>query len=54
MSQNHSRAAPAINPTKKSSLFEVPFSHLRQTGDKYADWKWLSAVTGADRGWGAA
>jgi hypothetical protein len=25
MSQNHRRAAPAIDPTKKSSLFEVPF-----------------------------
>src|SRR5580700_1866444 len=24
MSQNHRPAAPAINPTKKSSLFEVP------------------------------
>jgi hypothetical protein len=24
MSQNHRRAAPAIDPTKKSSLFEVP------------------------------
>ena len=25
MSQNHRPAAPAIDPTKKSSLFEVPF-----------------------------
>jgi small-conductance mechanosensitive channel len=25
MSQNHHRAAPPINPTKKSSLFEVPY-----------------------------
>jgi integrase len=24
------------------------YTHLRQTGDKYADWKWLSVVTGAD------
>lgn len=22
------------------------YTHLRQTGDKYTDWKWLSAVTG--------
>jgi hypothetical protein len=27
MSQNHRPAAPAIDLTKKSSLFEVPFSH---------------------------
>jgi hypothetical protein len=27
MSQNHRPAAPAINPTKKSSLFEVPLIH---------------------------
>jgi hypothetical protein len=26
MSQNHRSAAPAIDPTKKSSLFEVPQS----------------------------
>jgi hypothetical protein len=26
MSQNHRPAAPAIDPTKKSSLFEVPLS----------------------------
>jgi len=26
MSQNHGRDAPAINSTKKSSLFEVPYS----------------------------
>jgi len=25
MSQNHRRDAPAINPTKNSSLFEVPY-----------------------------
>jgi hypothetical protein len=25
MSQNHRRDPPAINPTKNSSLFEVPF-----------------------------
>jgi hypothetical protein len=25
------------------------YTHLRQTGDKYADWKWLSVVTSADR-----
>jgi hypothetical protein len=29
MSQNHSRAAPAIDPTKKSSLFEVPLIKRR-------------------------
>src|SRR5216683_2451570 len=28
------------------------YTHLRQTGDKYADWKWLSFVTGGDRGSG--
>src|SRR5450759_1767978 len=28
MSQNHHRAAPAIDPTKNSSLFEVPFRAL--------------------------
>jgi hypothetical protein len=28
MSQNHRRAAPAIDPTKNSSLFEVPISPL--------------------------
>jgi hypothetical protein len=27
MSQNHRPAAPAIDPTKKSSLFEVPLSN---------------------------
>jgi hypothetical protein len=27
MSQNHRRAAPVIDPTKKSSLFEVPCIH---------------------------
>jgi hypothetical protein len=26
MRQNHRRAAPPINPTKKLSLFEVPFN----------------------------
>jgi integrase len=26
------------------------YTHLRQTGDKYADWKWLSVVIGANRG----
>jgi hypothetical protein len=26
MSQNHRRAAPTIDPTQKSSLFEVPYS----------------------------
>jgi len=26
------------------------YTHLRQTGDKYADWKWLPVVTGKDRG----
>jgi len=25
------------------------YTHLRQTGDKYADWKWLSVVASADR-----
>jgi len=25
------------------------YTHLRQTGGKYADWKWLSVVTSADR-----
>jgi len=29
------------------------YTHLRQTGDKYADWKWLSVVTGGDRGSGS-
>jgi hypothetical protein len=29
MSQNHGRDAPAINSTKKLSLFEVPFNHWR-------------------------
>jgi integrase len=24
------------------------YTHLRQTGDKYASWKWLSVVTGGD------
>jgi integrase len=24
------------------------YSHLRQTGDKYAGWKWMTAVTGPD------
>jgi hypothetical protein len=28
MSQNHGRDAPAINSTKKSSLFEVPFGQI--------------------------
>src|SRR6202023_688209 len=28
MSQNHRPAAPAIDPTKKPSLFEVPFGHF--------------------------
>jgi hypothetical protein len=28
MSQNHRPAAPATNPTKKSSLFEVPISNI--------------------------
>jgi integrase len=26
------------------------YTHLRQTGDKYAGWKWLSVVAGGDRG----
>jgi integrase len=26
------------------------YTHLRQTGDKYAGWKWLSVVTGRDGG----
>ena len=26
------------------------YTHLRQTGDKYADWKWLSVAIGANRG----
>jgi integrase len=24
------------------------YSHLRQIGDKYAGWKWMTAVTGPD------
>jgi hypothetical protein len=32
MSQNHRPAAPAIDLTKKSSLFEVPFNQLSQSG----------------------
>jgi hypothetical protein len=31
MSQNHRRAAPAIDPTKKSSLFEVPYNIYNQS-----------------------
>ena len=26
------------------------YTHLRQTGDKYTDWKWLSVVTGGPGG----
>jgi hypothetical protein len=29
MRENHRRAAPAIDPTKKSSLFEVPLSRFQ-------------------------
>ena len=32
MSQNHGRDAPAINSTKKSSLFEVPYIHSDDLG----------------------
>jgi Winged helix-turn helix len=32
MSQNHRHAAPAIDPTKKSSLFEVPYNLLHRHG----------------------
>jgi tripartite-type tricarboxylate transporter receptor subunit TctC len=32
MSQNHRRAAPAIDPTKKSPLFEVPASSWNGIG----------------------
>lgn len=30
MSQNHRRAAPTIDPTQKSSLFEVPYCQSRR------------------------
>jgi hypothetical protein len=47
MSQNHRPAAPAIDPTKKSSLFEVPYnlrSRLVHGTDPFPSFEDVSSI----------
>jgi hypothetical protein len=44
MSQNHRRAAPEIDPTKKSSLFEVPLKDCcRENGFHFITYLYLTS-----------